>query len=283
MSEYVRLPAVAGQFYARTALRLREEIEACYRHRLGPGQVPQVNEDGPRLIVGLVSPHAGYYYSGPTATHGFHALAADGRPDTVVILGPAHSFGAAAAFIQTTGAWSTPLGETVIDSDLAAAILSACTVLDSGTSELAEEHSLEVQLPFLQHLYGAELRLVPIMMVAQDWATAHDVGASLAAACTGRNVVIVASTDMTHQMPAPVAREQDMRLVARMEQFDAQGLLEERARAGITMCGFGPTAAMLIAARGLGAREGKLLAYSTSGDIEPMARVVGYVSLAVTR
>ncbi len=283
MAAYVRPPAVAGQFYAGGAQQLREEIESCYRHRLGPGELPEVDEDGARKIVGLVSPHAGYVYSGPTAAQGFYELGRDGRPEAVIVIGPAHRPGLGAAVIQTVGSWATPLGETAIDSELAAALLAACPVLSEGTVELAYEHSLEVQLPFLQHLYGEPLRFVAIMMLDQDQAIAEDIGTALAQVCPPRDVVIIASTDMTHQEPAQLAREQDMRLVAHMEQLDARGLLETRARYGITMCGYGPTAAMLLAAKELGAQQGELIAYSNSGDVQPMPTVVGYVSLKVTR
>ena len=283
MADYVRPPAVAGQFYRGEAAQLRAEIEACYRHRLGPGELPEVNEAGPRRIVGLVSPHAGYFYSGATAAQGFYKLAEDGRPDLVVIIGPAHRPGLVTAAIQTSGAWATPLGETPVDGETALELAAACPVLSEATAEMEYEHSLEVQLPFLQHLYGAGLRIVPIMMVSQDWETARDIGAALAQVCESRDVVIVASTDMTHQRPAQLAREQDMMLVAYMEQLDARGLLEARARQAITMCGYGPTAAMLVAAREWGAGQGKLVAYSNSGDVQAMPTVVGYVSLVVTR
>ncbi len=283
MAEYVRPPAVAGQFYAGSAQQLVQEIEGCYRHRLGPGELPQVDEAGPRQIVGLVSPHAGYMYSGPTAACGFYELGRDGRPEVIVIIGPAHRYRVSGAPIQTAGAWATPLGQTPIDSPTASALLEACPVLSEATREFEYEYSLEVQLPFLQHLYGERLDIVPVMMLDQDRETARDIGAAIAEVCREQDVVVVASTDMTHQEPAELAREQDMRLVAHMEELDAQGLLGGRAQYGISMCGYGPTAAMLVAAQALGAQQGELIAYSNSGDVQPMATVIGYVSLKVTR
>ncbi len=283
MAEYVRPPAVAGQFYAGSAETLRREIEDCYRHELGPGELPEVNEAGPRQIVGLVSPHAGYMYSGPPAACGFHELARDGRPELVIILGPSHGPGRSSAVLQAEGSWATPLGQTPINADIAAALLESCPHLTEGTRELEYEHSLEVQLPFLQHLYGEALSIVPIMMFDQSWEIAASLAAAIVQACQQQDVVIIASTDMTHQQPPPVAREQDMRLVKYMEELDPQGLLEERARRAITMCGYGPTAAMLAAAEQLGAQRGKLITYSNSGDVQPMPTVVGYVSLKVVR
>ncbi len=278
----VRTPAVAGQFYAGSETALREQIEGCYRHRLGPGQLPEVNENGPREIIGLVSPHAGYPYSGPPAACGYYELAADGRPQVIIIIGPSHQPVRIGAAIQTTGAWATPLGEAVIDSEVATAVAEDCSVLEDSAAAFSYEHSLEVQLPFLQHLYGASVRFVPIMMVDQEWETAAPIGDSLATVLEGRDAVIIASTDMTHYEPAQVAREQDMLLVQHIEKLDAEGMLQTRARRHISMCGYGPTAAMMIAATTLGARHGQLIAYSTSGDVQPMPTVVGYVSAKVT-
>ncbi len=278
----VRPPAVAGQFYAGTEEALRREIEGCYRHRLGPGELPIVNEDGSRQIIGLVSPHAGYMYSGPTAAQGYYQLAADGRPEVIVIIGPSHRPVSISAAIQTAGAWATPLGEALIDSRVATSIAENCALLADRPGAFAYEHSLEVQVPFLQHLYGSQVPFVPIMMVDQDWEAAQEIGEAIAQALGDRDVVIIASTDMTHQRPPDVARQQDMLLVARMEALDAPGLLRTCAQRGITMCGYGPTAAMIVAATELGAGQATLIAYSNSGDVQPMATVVGYVSLVVS-
>jgi len=283
MAGYVRPPAVAGQFYAGSGPALRREIEDCYRHELGPGELPEVNEAGPRQIVGLVSPHAGYIYSGPPAACGFYELARDGHPELVIILGPSHRLAGSGAVLQAEGTWATPLGQTPINADIAATLLASCPDLTAGTRELEYEHSLEVQLPFLQHLYGEALSIVPIMMLDQGWEIAESLATAIVQACQQRDVVIIASTDMTHQEPPQVAREQDMRLVKYMEELDPQGLLEERAHRGITMCGYGPTAAMMAAAQQLGAQRGELITYSNSGDVQPMPTVVGYVSLKVVR
>ena len=283
MPKFVRPPAVAGQFYAGSQAALREQIERCYGHALGPGQLPEVNENGPREIIGLVSPHAGYPYSGPTAACGYYELAADGRPQVIIIVGPSHRPVRTGAAIQTTGAWATPLGEAVIDSQVATALAEDCCVLEDSSAAFAYEHSLEVQLPFLQHLYGPTVPFVPIMMVDQEWETAAPIGESLAKAVENQDAAIIASTDMTHYEPAQVAREQDMLLVQHIEELDVEGMLQIRARRRISMCGYGPTAVMMIAATRLGAQRGKLIAYSTSGDVQPMPTVVGYVAAKVTR
>jgi AmmeMemoRadiSam system protein B len=185
--------------------------------------------------------------------------------------------------IQTRGAWVTPLGSAPIAQDVAEAILAHCPRLHDGADNFVGEHSIEVQVPFLQHLYGAEVPIVPIMMLDQDLSAARAVGQALATALAGRDVVMVASTDMTHFEPPEIARRQDEILIERMEALDPEGLLRERERRGITMCGYGPVAAMLTAARELGAVRAQRLCYTNSGEVGPRDEVVAYLSLAVWR
>jgi AmmeMemoRadiSam system protein B len=279
----VRRPAVAGMFYEAGRDALTQEIEACYAPPRGPGAIPAVNEDGPRQILGVVSPHAGYVYSGPAAAHAMAALAVDGRPDVFVILGPNHGRGRYVNAIQTRGAWLTPLGEAPVAEDLAAEIHDLCPGLADGVSNFLGEHSIEVQIPFLQHLYGAQVPIVPIMLLDQSMESAHALGTALGRVLAGRNVVIVASTDMTHFEAPDSARRQDEILIGRMEALDPEGLLRERERRGITMCGYGPVAAMLTAAKALGATRAQHLCYTNSGEVGPRDEVVAYLSLAVWR
>ena len=313
----IRRPAVAGQFYEGTPDGLRREIEACFLHRLGPGSLPTIRPAGavdvaldvlpspggrgaggeapvpggevPRRLLGLVSPHAGYAFSGPPAAKGFHALAADsalaadGRPECIVVIGPSHRRAGHAAVTQTSGAWQTPLGVTPVHHEIAGLIAEASYFVRDEPSLLEGEHSLEVQLPFLQYIYGADFGFVPVMMMEQDAEAAELVGAALASALEGRDVVIVASTDMTHYETPQVAKRQDDVLIARILALDPEGLCREALRAGMSMCGFGPTAAMLFATKALGATRAQVLAYSTSGDMQRMPDVVAYLSASVSR
>lgn len=278
----IRMPAVAGQFYEASAAALRAQIERCYLDRRGPGQLPRVNPQGPRRLLGLISPHAGYMYSGPMAAYGFHALAADGKPESFVILGPNHGSTWMSA-IQTSGSWRTPMGEAAIDEELAAALAQHMPFLAQGAKAFGYEHSLEVQLPFLQHLYGEDLRFVPIMMLEQDWEAAQAIGEALARVIAGRDVVMIASTDMTHQEPREIASAQDRMLIERIQALDPEGLLHIRAQHHITMCGYGPTAALLLAAKQLGATHVEIFRYGDSGEAFPMETVVGYLSAGVYR
>ncbi|MCD6352063.1 MAG: AmmeMemoRadiSam system protein B [Armatimonadetes bacterium] len=277
----IRRPVVAGQFYDGRPEGLRQQIEQCYLGPFGPGQLPQVNPDGPRRVVGLVVPHAGYPFSGGTASQAFYHLAQDGRPDVAVILGPNHALPAfAPAAVQASGGWATPLGVSPIEEDIAAALRQAWPELAEGMQYFSAEHSLEVELPFLQHLYGEELPIVPVIVLESTKNVAHRLGDALAQALAGRNAVIVASTDLSHDFPRPQAEAADQQLIERILAWDADGLVDLAPR--LRMCGYAPVAAMLLAARALGATQAKQLAYSHSGMILS-GRVVGYTAIAVER
>ena len=268
MPTEIRRPAVAGAFYEADRTRLVREIEACYLDRRGPGKIPTVNESGPRNVIGLVNPHAGYVYSGPVAGFTFRALrdsAAAGRAP------------------ETSGAWATPLGESPVHEALAARLAGLCPGLQVGAGGFVGEHSLEVQVPFIQHLFGLQTPIVPIMMLDQDASAARAIGNGLAEALAGENAVIVASTDMTHFESAELAARQDRILIDRMEALDPEGLLRERERRGITMCGYGPVAAMLFAALKLGATQAGMIDYTNSGEVSASREVVAYLSLIVSR
>ena len=279
----MRPPAVAGQFYAGTRSSLLEQVEWCYTHAHGPGKLPKV-QTGPRRLLGLVSPHAGYMYSGPVAAHGFARMAQDGKPGSIVIIGPNHSGIGSGVSIVTSGKWRTPLGEVEIDKKFGEAVLRASEKIDVDEVAHAYEHSLEVQLPFLQHLFKAEFGIVPICMMMQDATTSKEVGDAIAKASRGKDVVIIASTDFTHYEPQQSAVRKDRKAIDRILALDAEGLTRVVSEEAISMCGHGPVSAMLHAAKGLGAKKVELLKYATSGETAgPMAQVVGYGSIAVSR
>ena len=283
MPDTIRKPAVAGQFYPASGMGLVRQIEASFRSVLGPGDLPEVHEHGSRRIVGVVSPHAGYVFSGATAAHAYDALASDGHPDVVVVIGVNHGHAGTHSAVQTSGAWRTPLGDLKIADDVAEAISAQLPQFQTSADAFFGEHSLEVQLPFLQYLYEEALLFVPVMMGAQDIGAARELGHAVAQALEGRDAVVVASTDMTHYQPAATARRQDQVLIDRIEALDAEGLLAERDSRRISMCGAGPVAAMLLAAGELGGTTVRSLAYSTSGDVVPGPEVVGYYAAVVLR
>ncbi len=278
-TERIRRAVVAGQFYEGGKEALVKQIEEGYTGERGPGALPEVNPAGPCDIIGLMCPHAGYQFSGPAAAYCYHALAGDGVPDVVIIIGPSHRSPQPA--IQTSGAWQTPLGEALIDEETASDIAANLGNFREGPEGFAAEHSLEVQVPFLQHLYGDDLRIVPVMMVGQAAGDAKRVADAVGEAIADRDAVIVASSDMTHFKGPEVAREQDFILIERIKALDPDGLIEQRAVRDISMCGAGPTAAMLHVANRLGASSAELLNYAHSGEVHPSASVVGYASMVV--
>lgn len=281
---YTRRAAVAGQFYAGTREGLSEQIKGCFTDRLGPGQEPEVAEDGARRFVGLVSPHAGYMYSGPVAAAGFAALAADGRPDTCVVIAPQHRGFSPGNVVQTSGAWQTPLGEMPVDAELAEAVAEAASWLEDDPAATTDEHSLEVQLPFLQYVFGPDLPFVPVMLGEQTLDYSQRLGQALGACLAGKNAVIVASTDLSHEHDERRARTQDQELREALLLFDPERYFEVAAARDMTTCGYGPVVAMLFAARELGATAVEEIAYATSADVVPGADyVVGYLAAAAVR
>jgi AmmeMemoRadiSam system protein B len=277
----IRRPTQAGSFYAGDAEALKRQIEGCFLHRFGPGKVPKVDANGPRKVVGLVCPHAGYMYSGPVAANAYYELALDGKPETVVILGPNHTGYGSVLALMDEGVWRTPLGDVEVDSVVAHELCRETRLVD--VDELAHrfEHSVEVQLPFLQYLYGNEFRFVPVCFQLQDLASAEEVGNALAEVLSGRNAVVIASSDFTHYEPQVSAERKDLAALEAVRAMDAEkfiGIIEER---NVTACGYGPIAATITAAKGLLAKEATLLRYKTSGDITgDRSSVVGYAAVS---
>ena len=276
----VRKPAVADLFYPGTAKELLEQIEWCYKDKLGPGAMPQVNIKGRREIIAMVVPHAGYVYSGPVAAHAYKELANDGVPDTAVIIGPNHTGYGAAVSVWTKGAWKTPLGEVKINEELASNLLDR--IIQADDTAHLYEHSIEVQIPWIQHLYMEEVKIVPITMMAQDIETARDVGSAISQ--ISDNVVIIASSDFTHYEPQSIAIEKDRSMIEAIINLDEEKLYQQRELLNSTMCGFGPVAAAIVAAKEMKAKEATLLKYATSGDATgDFSRVVGYASIVIKR
>lgn len=280
--EDLRRPAVAGTFYPASRPELVRLIEESYFSPIGPGALPPATPEADQGPLGLVCPHAGFVYSGPVAAHAYRALAGGPRPERVIILGPNH-YGLGSSLVAPAPhrRWETPLGQAALDRDFIQAFLAGCPLAQEEELPHLQEHSIEVQVPFLQHLYGADLRLVPIAMTGQDLRTSQEVGHVLARLARGSNSVLIASTDFTHYEPMAVAYEQDRHALEAIAALDAAALLGAVQRHGITMCGPGPAMAVLTACRDLGATEARILRYATSGDTSgDPDRVVGYGAAA---
>jgi len=280
----IRKPAVAGLFYEGTPESLKKRLEWCFKHKLGPGKLPKVNPQGSRRIVGLIVPHAGYMYSGPVAANAYYALALDGIPEIFIILGPNHQGVGSLIATCESEVWQTPLGDVLVDTRLAKEIVKESGIVDIDDEAHKYEHSIEVQLPFLQYIYGSNFKIVPIAMMLQDMESSRILGNALAKVLKEFNAVIIASSDFTHYEPHDVAKSKDMKAIEKILRLDPEGLFDVVKRNNITMCGVGPVATMLTAAKLLGASVTQLLRYATSGDITgDKAQVVGYGAIAVLK
>jgi AmmeMemoRadiSam system protein B len=279
----LRKPAVAGQFYAGTAGSLRRQIEESFLSERGPKKLPTVMP-GPWDIKGCIVPHAGYPYSGPVAAHVYAALAQDGFPDGLVIVGPNHtSYGAPVALMKN-GSWETPLGTVAVD-ERRAELLAGVATHDPMAHQY--EHSIEVQLPFLQYL-KQDFMFVPVCLARQSYDAAIKLGSAMAHL---PHSVPIASSDFSHvgmgygtapPLDKPVhrwAEEQDRRAIDAIKSMDAQHFLQTVEEHSISMCGYGCVAAVMVAAQKRGASEAHLLCYSTSYDVYPADSCVGYGAL----
>jgi len=277
----IRRPTQAGAFYEGDAEALKTQIERCFLHEFGPKKQPTVNKNGPREVIGLVCPHAGYMYSGPVAANAYYELAQDGKPDTVVIMGPNHTGYGSALALMNEGGWRTPLGDVEVDEETANQIVQETRFLDVDDVAHRFEHSIEVQLPFLQYLYGSEFKFVPICFQMQDLSSAVEVGKALAKVLASKNAVVIASSDMTHYEPHRNAAAKDMTALKAVEAMDEKRFYSIIETQNVTACGYGPIATVITAAKGLGAKEAKLLCYKSSGDvIGDYSSVVGYAALS---
>ena len=280
----LRRPIVAGMFYEGTAEALKDQIESCFLHSFGPQKLPKVNYHGPRDILGMICPHAGYVYSGPVAANAFFELALDGKPETVVVLGPNHTGMGSGLSIMNEGVWRTPLGDVKIDSAVANDIIKESSILDVDVSAHLQEHSIEVQLPFLQYLYGDKFGLVPICFLMQDSDSAREVGRALTEALDGRNAVVIASSDFTHYEPQANVDRKDTAAIKAIENLDENQLYAAIESQNISACGYGPIAALITYAKGNSATHVKLLTHKTSGDIMgDKSSVVGYAALTTKK
>lgn len=266
----VRPPAVAGMFYEARADRLERDVRAC----LPEGQTPEP-------AFGAIVPHAGYVYSGGVAGAVYARLRI---PPTCVILCPNHTGRGAAASLEPSEAWRTPLGDVPVDRRAAERLLALAPSLEEDADAHRREHSLEVQLPFLQIL-RPDVRFVPICLGQPSLALCREVGeafARLRVEAEGDPPLLVASSDMNHYESREVGRRKDDRALDRVEGLDPEGLFRTVLTENISMCGFLPATALLFAARASGARQARVVARADSGDeTGDTSSVVGYAGVIV--
>jgi len=269
--EDVRRAAVAGAWYPGAAPALAAAVD---RHLAG------ATRDVQGELVALIAPHAGLMYSGPVAAHAYRLLR--GRTfDVAVLVGPSHFVGFSGVAVSRAGGFETPLGVARVAEDLADALLQATPVVREHREAHEREHSLEMQLPFLQHLAPAT-PIVPLVMGFQTGATARALAEGLTTVLRGRKALLVASTDLSHYHAAATAARLDAVFIDHVKRFDADGLQYAIDAEPEHACGGGPTVAVMRAAHGLGARDAVVLDYADSGDVSgDKTKVVGYMAAAL--
>jgi MEMO1 family protein len=267
----VRVPAVAGQFYPASPKELSAEVSGFLDSAARKSNV-----------IACVLPHAGYMYSGAVAGATVSRLRAR---DTIFLLGPNHTGYGAPFSVSSSGAWKTPLGNVAVNETLCRGLTAGSQIFNDDTAAHRCEHSLEVELPFLQMTMG-EFSIVPVTIASSDAAALNEAGTQIGVliqqqGLSGR-ALIVASSDMTHYESQEDARAKDMLAIEAILKLDAGALLRVVRQRAITMCGYAPVAAMLAAARVLGAKKTELVKYQTSGDSTgDYSSVVGYAGIII--
>ena len=278
----LRQPAVAGRFYKGTPESLKKQV----REFILPNA-------GRKKALGILSPHAGLMYSGSVAGAVYSSIE---LPDTFVLIGPNHTGLGAPISLMAKGGWETPLGVVQIDEPLAASILAKSPRIHEDSLAHLSEHSLEVQLPFIQY-FKSDFKIVPIQMLDTRLETCIEVGQAVAAAIAdcglriaeseprtpnAERPLIVASSDMSHYESAASAKEKDFKAIHHILNLDPEGLYRTVKNYGITMCGYGPAVAMLVACKLLGATKAELIKYMNSGEVSgDYEQVVGYAGVVV--
>lgn len=282
-----RYPSVVGIFYEPDKDALRSQIEWCFQHPLGPGNLPEKSrktEEGDE-IKALIVPHAGVMYSGPIAAHAYYELALSDSAETFVIIGPNHTGLGAPLAVYPGGEWVTPLGAISVDEEFVEKL--AQLLGEESIDEKAHlfEHSIEVQLPFLQYLFGNSFRIVAITMYDQSIENAKRLAEAVyeAEKELNRRIVVIATSDLSHYVTRDEAYQYDKRIISAIEELDAAKVYETIMDNTLPVCGLGPIVAAIHYSLLRGAQQAKLLAYATSGDIAGGdASVVGYASIKIT-
>ena len=265
----IRQPAVANQFYPGSERDLKKDLS---------GRIKEVKKK--EKVLALVSPHAGYVYSGNIAG-AVYSIAEITRD--VIVMGPNHHGLGAPFAVMAQGKWKMPGGDIAINEKLAHLMIEESRWLQSDDKAHINEHSIEVQLPFIQYLQPA-VEFVPVVLSTADFQTCEEMGTSIAKAIKryGKPVVIIASTDMTHYESQESAQQKDQLAMEKILSLDPSGLLDTVLTNKISMCGVIPTTVALVAAKELGATKASQVAYATSGDVSgDYSYVVGYAGFII--
>ena len=272
-------------FYPDNARELKDLIGQSFRNQhFGPGRTPTstTSTHEQHKIYGIVSPHAGYIYSGMVAANGFYKISSIDFQD-VIMVGPNHYGIGSWVAAMKDGTWETPLGEVQVNSQMAEEIRRRSSTLDFDDYAHSRDHCLEVQLPFLQYI-KQDFKIVPVVLVSQKSDTAVDLGNAISETIMEKDslnsTLLLASSDFTHYEPNTEAHRKDGELIKTILALDVNRFYTVLERLNVSACGYGAIATMMVAAKKLGATRGELLKYATSGDITgDVSAVVGYSSI----
>ena len=265
----VRESPIAGSWYPGDRTRLTNDIKGYL------AQVPEHKIKGD--VIALISPHAGYVYSGQVAAYAYKLL--EGKKyDVVVIVAPSHSAYFKGASVYPEGGYRTPLGIVPIAEEITEALMQQSSLISSVPQAHVQEHSLEIQLPFLQVVLG-EFHLVPIVMGQQDLRTCEELSKTITAVIKGKNALVIASTDLSHFHPYKEAVALDQVVLKRVDAFDPKGLSDDLGKGRCEACGGGPVITVMLVAQARGADQSEVLHYANSGDVTgDQSSVVGYMA-----
>ena len=285
---------MAGYFYPAKREQLLEAIHSSFSHPLGPGRAPNAGDSSssgsessaPKCFV---VPHAGYAYSGPVAAHSYLAAfdyiaASNCEALTAVIIGPNHYGLGSGISLSSAESWETPLGDVPLNTEMAMQIKDGCQILDVESDSHLREHSIEVQLPFLQYISSTagkkSLSIIPISLMIQDRETCRLLSRAIfqALANSKDNLnIVLGSSDLTHYEPQEVASRKDEKLLKMVQELNVSGMYGSIERMNITACGYGAIATVTFVAKELGSKGANVLRYATSGDVTgDKSSVVGY-------
>ena len=275
----IRTPAVAGTFYPQEPNKLKDLIRNCFLNIFGPGRAPP--SDMQKKIYGVICPHAGYIYSGSIACHSFYSISSKSI-ELAIIIGPNHwGIGCSVASMKEAR-WDTPLGSVEVDTESAIELNKTSDIVELDFFSHIKEHSLEVQIPMLQEVYS-KFKILPIILINQESQTAKNVGTAVAQIAKKKKAMIIGSSDFTHYEENEFAHRQDKALIEPILNLDIEEFYNVLNEKKVSACGYGAIASTMVACKKLGATEGKLLKYATSGDVTgDKSSVVGYASIIFT-
>jgi AmmeMemoRadiSam system protein B len=282
LSAYRRKPSVSGIFYSSNKEQLVDELKGCFTNKIfGPGRLPP--SDQVRKIYGMVSPHAGYLYSGSVAANGYYSVSSS-KFNNVILVGPNH-YGLGSSVATTmNGIWESPIGDVMVNPQVAKDIASRATSMDLDEFAHSRDHCLEVQIPFL--LFATDkFRIVPIILTNQDEYLALELGSAISDTVNeciskGDEFMLIASSDFTHYESNSEAHRKDSQLIKSILSLDITAFYYTLRQYNVSACGYGAIATVMVAAKNLGATRGELIRYATSGDVTgDKSSVVGYSSI----